>query len=125
MQCFTGDKFFATSELMAFWSLGDVVRKLREKRGWTQDELAEAAGVNTGTIVTLEASGERTKQETLQRVALALNVTVSRIHQIAEAIPEGVSPAMLQSAARQPPSVQAAMTKIMKAPKLAARKARH
>lgn len=110
---------------MAFWSVGDVVRKLREKRDWTQEQLADAAGVDKSTIVRLEDGGDQTKPPTLQAVAAALSVSVSRIYQIAEAIPEGVSPELLQSAARQTPEVQDKVTKVLRARKMDGRKARH
>lgn len=110
---------------MAFWTLGDVVKKLRERKGWTQEQLAEAAGVNTGTVVSLEAEGNRTKQETLQRVAEALGVSVSLIYQAAESVPEGISKQLLAAAAAQPPKVQTALAKLLQAKKKGTQPERH
>ena len=51
------------------------VRELRDVRGWSQDHLAELAGVRQATISKLE-SGDVTsvRLETLERVANALGV---------------------------------------------------
>lgn len=66
--------------------MGDVVRKLRDRRGWTQADLARAAGVNPGTVGALEKSGSTTDQRTLYRVARALEVSVADLYSYTEPI---------------------------------------
>lgn len=65
------------------WHLGDVVRKLRELRGYkSQEALGEAAGgLDKGTINRLETRGEEgSTPETIKRVARVLNVDVSDLY---------------------------------------------
>lgn len=52
------------------------VKHLRATRGWTQQDLAHAAGMAIKTIWTLE-SGGRVSRSTLRRVAVALGVDPS------------------------------------------------
>ncbi len=56
---------------------GEVIRRLRKARGWTnQAQLAEAAGVDKETIVRAENSGN-VAIGTLQLIAAALDVNVT------------------------------------------------
>lgn len=55
--------------------LGDRVRELREARAWTQEHLADAAGVSLRTVQRLE-SGSGFASETALAVAAALDVDV-------------------------------------------------
>jgi transcriptional regulator with XRE-family HTH domain len=57
------------------FTLGDVVRKLRDRLEWSGPELAEKAGVNKETIVNLENNPLSAKQETIAKIAAALGVT--------------------------------------------------
>ena len=61
------------------WHVGDVVRKLRQKKGWTQKELAKAAHVHHNTIVRLEDGDEGVQGRTLKQVADALGVSRQRL----------------------------------------------
>jgi transcriptional regulator with XRE-family HTH domain len=56
------------------WHVGDVVRKLRLKNGWTQKELARRAKLHHNTIVRLEDGDEGVQARTLKQVAEALGV---------------------------------------------------
>lgn len=58
--------------------LGDRVRNLREARAWTQEHLADAAGVSLRTVQRLEA-GQGFASETALSVAAALNVDVKEL----------------------------------------------
>lgn len=58
--------------------LGDRVRNLREARAWTQEHLADAAGVSLRTVQRLEA-GQGFASETALAVAAALNVDVKEL----------------------------------------------
>jgi ribosome-binding protein aMBF1 (putative translation factor) len=62
------------------WTLGDVVRKLREQKGWGQKELFDASNVPIVTISRLEQSSVESKPGTLQKLAGALGYRVSEIY---------------------------------------------
>ena len=55
-------------------SIGDKIRDLRERKGWTQDDLAEAAGIHRVTIAKYEAGKVEPKSTSLSRLAAALEV---------------------------------------------------
>lgn len=59
--------------------LGDIIRNLREQKGWGQKELAAAAHVSLISVSRLESNAVETKPETVRKVALALGVRVSEI----------------------------------------------
>src|SRR5438128_1758539 len=52
------------------------LRLMRESRGWSQDQLAELAGVNRRTVQRLEKCGNASL-ETLRAIAVTLNVDIS------------------------------------------------
>lgn len=54
-------------------NLGDSIRRAREKRDWTQDELAHALGVSTMTIRNWEA-GRHSPKNALARVEELLGI---------------------------------------------------
>lgn len=54
------------------WHVGDVVRKLREERGWTQKKLAEKAGIGRQAVVKVEADDAGQRKGNLAKVARAL-----------------------------------------------------
>lgn len=67
---------------------GDVVRRLREARFLSQEELAAKAGVSEATIRRIEdGRTERSHRPTLRSIAEALGVDVSEIIEI-ETAPE-------------------------------------
>ena len=56
----------------------EILKKLREDQGWTQDELAKKASVSRATIIKLESGVEtEVKIGTLRALASALNRPVS------------------------------------------------
>lgn len=61
------------------FTLGDVVRKLRVRKGLTQPELAEKADVDKSVIVRLE-KGRNTERLTVEKVAKALGVPVLELY---------------------------------------------
>jgi transcriptional regulator with XRE-family HTH domain len=69
---------------MGFWTLGDVVRKLREARGWRQAEFARRAGIAHTAANRLENSSELSDQRTILRAAKALDLTVADLYALAE-----------------------------------------
>jgi transcriptional regulator with XRE-family HTH domain len=55
-----------------------IVKKLRDRRGWTQEQLAECCGLNVRTIQRVE-SGNKASLETLQSLASVFEVDVSTL----------------------------------------------
>lgn len=55
-----------------------IVRKLRLKRGWSQSQLAEMAGVTTRTIQRIE-QGQRPSLETCKALAAVFEVDLSQL----------------------------------------------
>lgn len=55
-----------------------IVRQLREKRLWSQEELAHASGLSLRTIQRIE-SGSTASKETIKAIVAALEVTVEEI----------------------------------------------
>lgn len=66
------------------WTIGDVVRKLRADRGWTQRQFAEKAGMAVTAANRLEQSSDLSDQRTIRRAADALEVPVSLLYRYAE-----------------------------------------
>ncbi|WP_406296955.1 helix-turn-helix domain-containing protein [Embleya sp. NBC_00888] len=68
-------------------NLGDNVRKYRRVAGWSQEQLAEAAGLATSTVAKVERGGD-VKIATLHLLARALDVTTSAL--FAASVPKPV-----------------------------------
>lgn len=58
--------------------LGDSVRQARERRGWTQTQLAERAGVSRPTVARIEA-GQDVSMATLTQVARSLGLILTLV----------------------------------------------
>jgi transcriptional regulator with XRE-family HTH domain len=56
--------------------VGDVVRSLREQRGFTQEELGQRVGVGQGMIGHIETGRRQPTLAVAVRLAVALGVTV-------------------------------------------------
>ena len=56
------------------------LKKLRNKKGWTQERLAREAGISYNTLIKIERGGIRNpKLETLIKLAKALGVSLDRL----------------------------------------------
>jgi transcriptional regulator with XRE-family HTH domain len=67
---------------------GDKIRALRNKKRWTQKDLAMAAGVDQGLVSRLENNDQRgTRIDTLVAVARALGVATDDLLVPAEPLP--------------------------------------
>jgi transcriptional regulator with XRE-family HTH domain len=55
---------------------GHRVRELREKLGWTKEKLAAKSGASIRSVADVEAGRRQPRQETIDCVAAALDVTV-------------------------------------------------
>lgn len=59
--------------------MGNKLKECREKRGLTQEELAEKSQVSRVTISQLEQGRENTTAKTLLKLAQALDTTIDDI----------------------------------------------
>lgn len=59
------------------YQLGRAVRDLRERRGWTQTDLARAAGMTQSAVARFEAGGTIPTLPVLDRVAQALDADLT------------------------------------------------
>lgn len=60
-------------------ALGEAVRRLREKRGLTQEALAQEAGVTTGTVSLVERGRSNPAWGTVKALADGLSVSVAEL----------------------------------------------
>jgi ribosome-binding protein aMBF1 (putative translation factor) len=59
------------------YELGRAVRELRERNGWSQSQLAAAAGMTQSAIARFEAGGTVPTLPVLERIAHALDVDLA------------------------------------------------
>lgn len=57
--------------------ISQQVKRLRKVQGWTQDSLAQEAGVSTRTVEKLESGRHTPEEQTLRSIARALGVDVA------------------------------------------------
>ena len=58
------------------FELGRSVRDLRERRGWSQTQLAKASGMTQSAVARFEAGGTVPTLAVLERLATALDVSL-------------------------------------------------
>jgi ribosome-binding protein aMBF1 (putative translation factor) len=58
------------------FELGRSVRELRERRGWSQTQLAKASGMTQSAVARFEAGGTVPTLMVLERLATALDVSL-------------------------------------------------
>ncbi len=58
---------------------GMRLKQIREKRGWTQERLAEKVGVSRVTIARIETANRKPSLELLERLAKALKVKPGKL----------------------------------------------
>ena len=59
--------------------IGQFIRSLREKKGWTQEELANVLETSQSSIARMENGDQNFTTETLERVSQALNHPIVRL----------------------------------------------
>ncbi len=59
--------------------LGKRIRKLREKRGWTQVEMAERVGIDRSFLADVERGNRNVSILNLELIAIGLRVTLARL----------------------------------------------
>ncbi|HET6844924.1 MAG TPA: helix-turn-helix transcriptional regulator [Candidatus Angelobacter sp.] len=57
--------------------IGDRVRELRLKRGWSQEEFADTCGIHRGHMGQIERGEKDVTISTLQKLSKGLGITVS------------------------------------------------
>jgi transcriptional regulator with XRE-family HTH domain len=60
-------------------AVGERIRKIRKRKGITQDHLAELAGLNRTHLYRLESGKQSMTLRTLKVIAVALDVRVGQI----------------------------------------------
>ena len=60
-------------------ALGRRIRKLRQTRGWSQERLAEHAGLDRSYIAGIEVGARNPSLKALEKLAAALSVTISEL----------------------------------------------
>ena len=70
-----GTKYFGTNK----YPFGQVLARIRIKKGYTQAELAERSGLSRRVISSLEREIQNPSSETVKKVAEALRVPVESI----------------------------------------------
>lgn len=64
--------------------LGGAIRQLRQKRGMTQEDLAHAAGITTGTLSLVERGNANPTWGTVRGIATALGVSMGELGKLAD-----------------------------------------
>ena len=64
-----------------------IVRKMREQRGWSQEQLAELSGLSVRTIQRIE-KGKNAEVESLRSLAAVFETQLSEIQQGIKTIPD-------------------------------------
>lgn len=59
--------------------LGKRIRKLRQKRGWTQVEMAEQVGIDRSFLADVERGRRNISVLNLELIAKGLGITLSRL----------------------------------------------
>ena len=65
-------------------TIGENIRRTREKRGMTQKDLAEKVGVTLGAISQIEGGKTGKKFDTLRDICISLDVSADEILNIEE-----------------------------------------
>jgi len=60
-------------------TLGEKIKKLREAKGWNQDELAQKIGINRVTLSYIENNSRQVKPDELRRFADALEISADQL----------------------------------------------
>ena len=62
------------TDILDYAAIGQRVKKMRQHKGWTQQELAAEMGVSTSYIGHIEYGLKRSSAETIARLCRSLNV---------------------------------------------------
>lgn len=70
-------------------SIGGRIRSLRKDKGWSQEELADRAGLHFTYIGKIERSEHKVTIESLEKVTRALGVSLEEFFHLIQPIKEG------------------------------------
>jgi len=59
--------------------IGETVKRLRERRAYSQEDLGKIAGISANTIWRIEAEGRVPRPSTLRKLATALKVDIEQL----------------------------------------------
>lgn len=76
------DTLIPVWQTTAVFHVGDVVRKLRNERGWTLDDLAAKTDTNKNTLSAIERGEGNPRLDTLLKIAKALQIPPDRLFPI-------------------------------------------
>ena len=72
--------------------IGQVIRSLREQKGWSQEKLALDAGMGTSHVSRIERGERRLPTNRLDALATALGTTPAAIYAELEGLPPPLTP---------------------------------
>lgn len=67
-------------------ALGQAIRRLREKRGATQEALAYEAGITTGTLSLIERGQSNPAWGTVKAITRALDTSMGELARLADTL---------------------------------------
>lgn len=59
--------------------MGERIREMRTAQGWTQEQIAEIAGITTSNLARIEAGRYAVSLDILNKIAVALNAELRMI----------------------------------------------
>ena len=80
---------------------GNLIKKFRKQQGYTQKQLAEKAGISSNSIIKYERGEMSPSIYALQKIAAALDVSVSDIFPLASAVEKVSNAIVKQSIAKK------------------------
>ena len=90
--------------------IGQVIREIREAHKATLEEIALAADTNASNLSRIERGTQGYSPETLERIAIALGVTVSELHRRMETAEQSGGKSANGNAGQNHPELDPAMT---------------
>jgi transcriptional regulator with XRE-family HTH domain len=91
-------------ELALQRALGDRIRELRKRAGYSQEGFADAAGVHRTYMGTLERGEANVSLGNLQKISKALGITLSELFRTVEKRAEGLRKALTKRVERRQPT---------------------
>ena len=90
--------------------IGQVIRDIREAHKATLEEIALAADTNASNLSRIERGTQGYSPETLERIAIALGVTVSELHRRMETTEQSAGQSAEGKAGQNHPNPDPVMT---------------
>lgn len=82
-------RFWNIFATLCYMKLGKVIRQLREKQGWGQDELAFRAGTTASNISRIEHDRHEPRAELIGSIAFVFGLKVFELAALAEGVQLG------------------------------------